>query len=206
MFVYFDIDSTLFTTALFKKTRLDEHLVEVLGVLPEQLQQLHDAYYQTIEKGTDFNYHEYARFMAKHLDHSNLVDVERQVVELFETKSVYENMIYPEVISVLESLRERGIPMGIYSEGFTDFQTNKIRFTGIFDYFDPTLVHVARRKKQLEVIQKLQTPALIVDDKQEYLTDLPDGITPIWINRTSKEVHQTIHTVHSLEEVVKLLD
>ena len=208
MIVYFDIDSTLFTTALFMKTRINEQLVEVLGVSSEQLQQASDAYYQTIEKGTDFNYHDYAAFLADYFSDVGGRGNVAQIEGLFETQSLYEGMVYPEVASVLQTLRERGVVMGIYSEGFTDLQTNKLQYTGILEYFDSNHIHMSRRKKQIEVLQKLETPSLFIDDKLEYLQDLPDGIKPILIDResTQTQTHEGVVSIQSLEEIFNFLD
>jgi len=202
MIVYFDIDSTVFTTHLFKKTRVDPQLSELLAVPVEVITETEKQYFTGLEKGTDFKYQEYASFLSQRVDSTNHVS-EMQIIDLFENPALYTDMLYPDVLPILSELKLRGIPMGVYSEGFEDFQKNKLVFTGIFEYFEPEYVHISRRKKTPEVLARLEIDAILVDDKLEYLTGLPESSIPLMINRDSEEkTMDGVKIIHSLEEIV----
>ena len=56
------------------------------------------------------------------------------------------------------------------------------------------------------MLSKLEFEAIIVDDKLEYLTGLPEVITPLMINRQTEEtVTEGVKIIHSLEEIVAYL-
>ncbi len=205
MTIYFDIDSTLFTTNLFKKTKIDPQLEELLGVSLETLQESEKAYFTGLEKGTDFDFHNYCAFIAEKFNDVGGSASKEQLEKLFEDQALYEGMVYPDVFPTLQLLQDRGDSIGIFSEGHTDFQTNKITFTGVMTFADPTKVHIARRKLEPEVLSKLEAGAIVIDDKIEYLENLPETLTPVWINRTSEEKHSTIATIKSLEEITQFL-
>jgi len=201
MIVYFDIDSTVFTTDLFKKTRIDPALSELLAVPVEVITKIEKQYFTGLTKGTDFKYQEYVAFLAEKVTSSNQVTV-AQLITLFENPALYTDMLYPDVVPIFSELKLRGIPMGVYSEGFED----KLVFTDILEYFEPEHIHISRRKKTPEVLSKLEFEAIIVDDKLEYLTGLPEVITPLMINRQTEEtVTEGVKIIHSLEEIVAYL-
>lgn len=203
--IYFDIDFTVFTTHLFKKTRIDPQLAELFQVPLAQISQVERTYFQGLEKSTDFNYQEYSQFLAEQfLDKDNEVS-SAEVEAFFENPQMYQDMLYPDVLPTLHDLRQRGCILGIYSEGFEDFQKKKIEYTGIRDFFDPAYVHIARRKKKPAVVSQLQVPSVLIDDKPEYLEGLPQGITPLLIQRETASESSTAHVIHSLEEIVRFL-
>ena len=205
MIVYFDIDSTVFTTHLFKKTRVNPRLVELLGVSFEKLAEVDKKYFGSLEKGTDFNYHEYASFLFEAFSTVGGVASTTELEALFENPSMYKDMIYPDVLPILRQLRELGNTLGIYSEGFDDFQRNKIVHTGIVSFFDEDRVHISRRKKTPEVIALLDANSIVVDDKLEYLVGLPEGMTPLMIQREPDATPAPVQKIQSLEEIVRFL-
>lgn len=200
MVLYFDIDSTLFTTNMFKKSRVEPRLLELFGVSEAVFAQADAAYFATLKKGTDFNYHEYAAFLVGAF--SELQVSTLKVAALFELEELYKGMVYPEVVSLLTELKTRGYKLGIYSEGFNDFQNYKLEFTGIKNFFSPAHIHISRRKSEPKVVASLEKESLVIDDKPEYLLTLPEEIISVWINRDSKEVHQTLTTIHTLSELL----
>ncbi|MCA9369016.1 MAG: hypothetical protein H6773_04200 [Pseudomonadales bacterium] len=205
MLVYFDIDSTVFTTHLFKKTRIDPQLEELLGVPLEEIQQTENEYFGNLEKSTDFQYQAFASFLATTYAHVGGTAPEHVIQGLFEKPELYRDMLFSDVMPLVRELSDRGIQMGVYSEGYTDFQTNKITFTGLSDYLEPSEIVIARRKQAPEVLAKLSQPSIVIDDKVEYLETLPIEVGGVWINRKTEENHPIFATIHSLEEVLPLV-
>ena len=200
MTIYFDIDSTVFMTKMFTKTRIDPAVQEILGISVEQLAEINDRYYATLTKGTDFNFNEYARFIS---EDSATVEA---ITRLFTEKKLYKGMVYPDVEPILQLLKDRGDTIGIYSEGFQDYQMYKLQHTEILPFFDANHMHIARRKQTDEVVAKLEDGALIIDDKLEYLQTVPESCTPLWIQRNENEGVPTIATIRSLEEIERFLE
>lgn len=205
MLVYFDIDSTVFTTHLFKKTRVNPQLVELLGVSLEKLTEVDTRYFGSLEKGTDFNYHEYTAFLFDAFSTVGGVASAAELEALFENPAMYEGMIYPDVLPILHELKQLGHSLGVYSEGFDDFQRHKLVHTGIIDFFDQDRIHIARRKKTPEVITQLDVLSIVIDDKLEYLQGLPEGITPLLIQRELEGEDAPVQKIQSLEEIVRFL-
>lgn len=205
MLVYFDIDSTVFTTHLFKKTRVNPQLVELLGVSLEKLTEVDTRYFGSLEKGTDFNYHEYTAFLFDAFSTVGGVASAAELEALFENPVMYEGMIYPDVLPVLQELKQLGHTLGVYSEGFEDFQRHKLVHTGILPFFDQDRIHISRRKKSPEVIAQLDVNSIVVDDKLEYLVELPKGMTPLMIQREPDATPVPVQKIQSLEEIVRFL-
>jgi len=204
MTIYFDIDSTLFTTGVFMQTKIFSAIEALLGVSNKELQQANPGYFDSLEKGTDFNFKEYSAFLAATFGKGERQVLEKEITSFFLDRKRYAGMVYPEVVETLQLLSQKGHTLGIFSEGFTNFQTNKISFADLLPFFDPNKIHISRRKMQLEVLSLLDKNAVIVDDKTEYLVGLDQTITPLWINRYSTEKHPTIKTIHSLAEMKTL--
>lgn len=207
MLIYFDIDSTVFTTHLFKQTRITPHMAELLGVRVETLLEVEKDYFRNLEKSTDFKYQDYCSFMAEAFVTVGGVASTSKLIELFETPALYEGMVYPDVIPTLQMLTDRGDTLGIYSEGFSDFQGHKITDTGLLPFFSSTHIHIARRKSEEQVLSQLESGSLLIDDKIEYLQALPEGITGLLIVRDpeKKAVDSGFEVVSSLEEIARFL-
>ncbi len=196
--MYFDIDSTLFNTPQFAHKHLRPLLLERLGLTEEHLLGAEQVYRYTLQKATDFDFVAYCGVLAK----AGGVSVE-VLLELFALREIYADCLYPEVFAVLTHLQKHGVGLGIYSEGFTEFQRRKLQFTGIIDFFIPEEVHIARRKLDTQVIAKLATGSVVIDDNLEYIDGLiSSAVTPVWLNRVDDTKHSSAKTITNLTQLL----
>lgn len=200
MVIYFDIDSTLFNTPQFAHRYLRPQLLQVLRFSEASLLTAEKTYRDSLQKPTDFNFEEYCTVLAK----AGGTPTE-QLLALFASRELYIHCLYPEVLEVLEELQKRECSLGIYSEGFTQFQQRKLEYTGIAGYFIPELVYVARRKLDPQVVEVLQPGSLVVDDNLEYIDGLLSSkATPVWINRVDDLKHEQAQTITDLTQLFEM--
>ncbi len=200
MVLYFDIDSTLFDTPRFAHQLLRPQLLDCLQVAEEELRQREQTYKDTLTKTTDFLFPDYCRALA-----SGSIEKEQQLLELYSNRELYQQCLYPEVIEVLTQLQQQKRVLGIYSEGFTEFQLKKLDCTDITVFFSPSHMHIARRKLDAAVVSQLKPGSIVIDDNLEYIEGLQNTpVHPVWINRVDDEVHSWARTIHTLTEVLAL--
>lgn len=108
--------------------------------------------------------------------------------DTFKKSGLTNFSLYPEIEKVLNELSSKAT-LGIFSEGETKFQKNKIRKTALKKYFLPKNIHIAPQKSLIfaKVFKKYQNKNLfIVDDKLTILhlaEDVCPGIKTIWVKR-----------------------
>ena len=80
----------------------------------------------------------------------------------------------------------------------------KLKYSGIFDYFDPNFIYIHRRKIDPDILNSLPKNSIIVDDRLEIITDLTpySHLNPVWLNRKDNVISQPVRTIHSLVELV----
>lgn len=93
--------------------------------------------------------------------------------------------------------------MAIFSEGFKDYQGQKI--ATLIDLFDKDLIFITRRKLDEVYLKQIPKGVLIVDDNKEVIETLkqlrPDSEL-IWINRKNEEKIEGVKTIKSLDELL----
>lgn len=115
----------------------------------------------------------------------------------------YEKSLFDDVIISLEKLKNKGYSLGIYSEGFIDYQMDKLKLSGIYNYFDSDKIIISRKKLTPENVDRLGE-SIVVDDWVEvidYLSNYPQ-LSPIWLNRIDDKSHNKVRTIFSLSEIV----
>lgn len=122
-----------------------------------------------------------------------------------EFSFIYSQSVYPEVRSILNTLRPE-FRIGIYSEGAAKFQNNKFRSLGLDEYFDDKLIFIRDAKDVEPVAKEIPKGAIIIDDKEHICEFLfKNGIKAIWLNKKDNSVSQDFTTIHNLLELPEIL-
>lgn len=200
MLVLLDIDHTLINTNQLRLS-ITQALVQKLNLSVEQFVEAEKQYVSSLENRHDFNPQDYLSFLGQQLEVPT-----SQLSEVFFNTSFYRSALFPEVVPALKDLVVN-FTLGIYSEGFTDFQLAKLQHAGISGFFHKTHYYIFRRKLKPENISQLPQKSIIVDDNPTVIEVLRQAktIRTIWINRQDMSQHQSVQTIHALDQLGKLL-
>jgi FMN phosphatase YigB (HAD superfamily) len=194
--ILFDIDLTLFDADLFRLNVYPRLAEEVNISLPEFNETL-ASYTNALEKSSDFLPNRFLRHIAK--AHSFPF---QQLYDTYFHPQNFKEALYPDTMPALQELFP-GRSLGIYSEGYRDFQTTKLRFSGILDYFDPDLIYIHRRKIDPDFLRTLPEKTTIIDDRIKVLESLSQisNLSLVWLNRKDTATHPSIRTILLLTDL-----
>ena len=194
--ILFDIDLTLFDADLFR-LNVYPRLAEAIKISLPEFNETLASYTNALEKSSDFLPNRFLRHIAK--AHSFPF---QQLYDTYFHPRNFKDALYPDTLPALQQLCSP-YNLGIYSEGYEDFQTTKLRLSGILDYFDPDLIYIHRRKIDPSFLNSLPNQTLIVDDRLKVIDNLNphSNTTPVWLNRKDNTTHPTAKTIHSLTEL-----
>ncbi|OGJ37659.1 MAG: hypothetical protein A2383_04055 [Candidatus Pacebacteria bacterium RIFOXYB1_FULL_39_46] len=164
--ILFDIDRTLFNTPLFVDKQLQK-LTQTLDTDSQKLQKNFQSYLASLTDTTHFSPDNFTTYLAKYYQH----DV-KKVREAFYHSSNFDSTLYPEVKEVLQKLQQDGYTLGIFSQGFIDFQLKKLTENNLLDFFDPQHRYILREKADPKLIENLPENTVIIDDKITIITFL----------------------------------
>ena len=190
----FDIDGTLFDSYKFKSLIL-KYLSRGLGLKEEIIRQGLSEYYRTLETSTDFYPDDFLNYFYEKYKTLKYLDG-----FMWKNKDIYKDCLFPDVIPALKKLSDNKI-LGIYSQGFKDFQINKLKKTGIIKYFNKKYIFIERRKLSDKVLLKIPKNSIIVEDKIEIVERLNKTYNPIWLNRKSKRQYKNMKIFFSLTDL-----
>lgn len=194
-----DIDYTLLNTDILKVT-LFEKIAKAVKNPREEILASRGTYLRPLEKGTDFNPDDYLRALSVKLK-AELDDLK----EAFFENDNFIRALYPETLSVLNDLK-KDFRLGIFSEGFEGFQTAKLKKSGMYEYFDPKIIVIERRKTEKRALEKIPEGAIIVDDNFEVVEKLTNNkVDIIWLNRDALPNKKGFPSIKTLEELRKIL-
>ncbi|HUD44982.1 MAG TPA: HAD family hydrolase [Patescibacteria group bacterium] len=192
-----DFDNTLFDTRSFIN-EIIKQLFNSLRIPQELINKVKDEYVKRLEKSTDFDPEVFLHLLSK----ENNISFQLLKKVFYESNKCYVDAVYKDVFPFLNSL-ESDIILGIYSEGVIPWQQLKLRNCGLVDFFNPKYIFIARRKTAPNFLEKLPEGCTVVDDKIEVIAALGKvgNITPVWMNRKTRENFEGIRTIHTLEEI-----
>lgn len=196
--IYFDIDNTLLNTRLFKQLFYQE-VADKLNLPLEKVVDIYNQYKSTLERGTDFYPDDLAKFI------SEATGVEYTYLKnLFDDKSLYQKSIFADTVLVLEKLKKDN-RLSIYSEGFEEYQSKKLRLSGIIDYFEPELMIIKRRKLDKRSIDEIKDGSTVIDDNKEVIEILKNckNFETVWINRKNEIAIEGVKTIENLIETLR---
>ena len=106
----------------------------------------------------------------------------------FKKSNLLDHSLYSEVLPVIKELSKKYI-LGIFSEGETSFQKEKLRKTKILDLFIASHVNIVEKKDLMleKILKKYKNYKIIlVDDKLSVLHKakmISPFISTIWVKR-----------------------
>lgn len=199
--ILFDIDRTLINTDVMKSL-ICAGLALELGISEEKAIESFKENYAEFQKN-NFSPEKFLQFFAREYQHS----LEKLKDVLFDPHH-FQAALYPEVISVLTTLRNQGYTLGLYSEGDPGFQEHKMLANNLMEFFDTKHHHISRNKKDPAVVENLPEGTVIVDDTSaviEFLEQHPHLIA-VQIIRKNNQQPLGPYAISSLSELLPLLD
>lgn len=196
----FDIDGTLIDS----KSMADFFCREIsrqTGISFDEVIRLRIEYISSLASTTDYHPNDLVNFISK----DKKVEIDASEI-FFKTKSIYERYIFGDAVEILNRVKN-DYSLGVFSEGFVDYQNQKIGT--LIDFFDEDLMIIERRKLSPESVKKIPNGATLIDDRKEVIETLantrPD-LNLIWINRKDNEKLNTpkIRTIKSLDELLTI--
>lgn len=183
--LYLDIDGTLLDTNKLD-TLVIPHIAALLGVDPSQLFADMRLYEQRLQRPSDFNPNILIGYWWGH----HAIHADRIAAYWYGKvcPQNYSYALYHDVQDAL-SILSRRFHLGIFSQGFEQYQLAKIKVPGIAHYFSRRKRLIHRHKLEHAVVSQLAPNAIVVDDDLDVIYTLikyrPD-ITPVWINRANE--------------------
>jgi FMN phosphatase YigB (HAD superfamily) len=198
--ILFDFDRTLLDTDSLKVTQAQK-IADITELSYEQVQDGMRSYIASLASNLDFSPQGYAQHLQI-LWGINPSDV----LKIYVTGANYvRNHLFPEVVDVLAQL-SKSYTLGIYSEAQAIHQRLKIENAGILEYLDATKIIIAPRKKEQHIIESLPISAVVIDDDLQVIDALVKfgaaTLKPIWLNRKSGTKHDSVVTIHSLNDLL----
>lgn len=195
--IYFDIDHTLFDSSKLGLLFYQE-LSKQLDLSVEEIIKIQNEYRTTLKSHTDFYPEDFFKYIYKSLgkNYSNFINP-------IDKAELYQKSIFEETIEVLKVLKNT-YRLGIFSEGYTDYQNRKMKYSGIIDYLDKDLIIISRRKLNEEDIKKIETGSIVIDDDKEVVKQLKNygHFETVWLNRKNdQEMIENVAMIKSLDEL-----
>ena len=190
--ILFDIDKTLHNTEEFR-TLFKKHLLERVAINENQLDESRKKYDKSLKKRTFFHPKSMASHMAEELG------LDQKILQNSYYQSAhFEQSLFKEAKEVLEKIGQKNV-LGVFTEGYKDLQTRKIKQGQIAHHFDHKHVYVFFNKRTKRVLNLIPKNAVIVDDNPEIIEILlkRSDLTVIWLNRENKTKHPKAYTIHS---------
>ncbi len=199
--ILFDIDYTLLNTSISKKN-FRVRISELLNIPLKDFLVVEKNYVKKEKGFTGFKPEEYIDYISKNFN-ANSSDISKT---FFDERN-FVNTPYPEVPDLLESLFGK-FNLGVFSEGFEDFQLSKLHKSNLLEYFDRDLVFIFRRKLTKEALDLIPKGCFIVDDNLPVVCGLVEAnqFKPLWLNRKTKEKHERCKTIFDLKNLENVLE
>lgn len=198
--ILFDVDYTLIDTAKFKEN-FKRKITGLLDISFEDFLLAEQDYVKKDCGFTDFVPQDYIDFISDKFNFDKLM-----IAEAFFNDENFSNIVFPDVYPSLEILSKM-YDLGIFSEGFKEFQLLKLRKTGLFDFFDENLIFIFRRKLTESNLKLLPQECFVVDDNIESILALGEfsRFKPVWINRKTDRADGKYFTIFNLENFENIL-
>jgi len=203
--ILFDIDRTLIDTDQLKD-QLFRHLTKLLNISFKEFEDAKIEYMKTLptyQKGQksspDFDYKKFLQHMCQ----SCQADFKKVEGAFYQKDDIYRDALFTDTVSTLKALFQKR-QLGIFSEGFPEYQVNKLTQSRILKYFDHDLSFIDRDKLTSEMFEKLPERVTIVDDHLPILEVISQKTShlPIWLNRKNSQKDPQIKTIHTLKDLV----
>ena len=198
--ILFDIDYTLLDTSVSKRY-YREKISKLANVSIDDFILVEQEYKKKDSGFTDFHPDDYIEHVCKFYNLN-----EKSVRELFFSDDNFKDALYDDVVPTLKTLSDK-FNLGIFSEGFEDFQLTKLHKSGIMHFFEKDLTFIFRRKLEEDSLALLPDNCFVVDDNPSVVEALAktDKFKTFWLNRKSDEKNSVCATIHGLSSLNSLV-
>jgi len=133
--VIFDLDDTLIS----EKQYIESGYRHISKVLSQRLNKREDELYQLLLKLLEESP---ANVFNRLFDKLDITYTKDNIIELVnEYRNHFPNIeFFPDVLPCLKKLRERGIKIGIITDGYANAQRQKLKAVKAYDYFDEIII------------------------------------------------------------------
>jgi len=219
--VLFDLGGTLIKTTEMEIPQVMKEILEHHGI-DRSLQEITHARREA-EKGLDFRdlatlLNEFwVRWNTRILNNLQIESNVRTLAEFIATHWWdYSNVtLYPDAEKTLPLLKEKGLKVGVITNGLQSDVDAILPKAGLQDFFDTVVVIDTLRKMKPDeevfhyALQKLNTTpsrAIFIGDEIEadYKGAQRSGLTPYLIDRDDKTHDQSLNRIASLDDLFKL--
>lgn len=198
--ILFDIDRTIFSTSKFKENIL-KHFAQALNETEEKIAEAVKEYDATLPSRDHVHPNDMASHIAKKFGKN-----EKELQDGFwKATHIFSNSMFDDTIHALEKLSKTH-RLGVFSQGIDDYQMAKLVSGNIHHFFDKNLIFISRNKTHPDVLSKIPSGSIVLDDKAEVLDNLLKMHRPVWLNRLTEDKHPVHPTVHNLHEFLKMFE
>lgn len=198
--IYFDIDNTLINTRILARL-FYEKMAKETGLSIEKIIEIQKNYASGLESHTDFYPNDLIEHIGKTIGGKSF-----NFKNIFDNETFYKQALFSETIEILKELKNDYL-LGIYSEGFEDYQTRKLILSGIIDYFNKDLMIIKRRKLENNSVSEIKNGSIVVDDNKEVIEALNkfDNFGTVWINRKNETMVEDVKAIENLFDLKRFL-
>lgn len=224
-YIFFDLDITLIDVKKAQYAAIEDFynvykFDKVVDV---------DTFIKKWDELTDYHYAFYTRKEISYEEQRN-----RRIIDLFDCynmkldktpKEIYDIYLksfednwslFDDVYDVIEQLYNAGYKLGVISNGDLNQQTDKLKRTGIYNFFEIVTTsseydYSKPNPKLYEtIIQRFnidKNEMIMIGDQVEkdVIPCLSIGIDAIWLNRKEKENKENVKEIKSLKDIFKIL-
>jgi len=194
----FDIDYTIFNTDRFKQ-KINEYIYHYFHLDKEKFELFDTQYQKNIQEVIGINIKDYSEQIGKEFS----LPPERIFSLIMDNQNLYLHSIYPDTLPALTLLSKNYI-LGIFSQGYADFQMNKLTKMRILPYFNEKYIFIFPHKIHKNNILQLPKNGVIIDDKLSVVEAVIPYIPAILINR-GIATHSYKPSIKKLTEIIDIL-
>lgn len=225
-YVFFDLDITLIDV----KKAMRDAIVELYNLYNFSDKVDVQSFIDKWDELTDYHYAFYTRKEISYEEQRS-----RRIIDLFKTYNVdldkaplevydiylkfFEDnwCLFDDVYDVIFKLHSLGYKLGVISNGDLSQQSDKLRRTGIYDFFDivTTSSEYAYSKPDIRLYESIvdrfnidKNSMVMIGDQAEkdVLPCLEIGIDAIWLNRKNKPNIYSVKEIKNLNEVFDFIN
>lgn len=194
----FDIDYTIFNTDRFKK-KINEYIYHYFHLEKNSFELFDKQYQENIRDVIGINIKDY----SEQLGTTFSLPPDRIFNLIMDNQNLYLHSIYPDTLPALTLLSKNYI-LGIFSQGYADFQMNKLTKMRILPYFNEKYIFIFPHKIHKDNILQLPKNGVVIDDKLSVVEAVVPYIPAILINR-GITAHSYKPSIKKLTEIIDIL-
>lgn len=193
----FDIDYTLFDTDIFRDTSLKEIALRC-NLDEKKVREFYSEYRKGDQNPAGINMKHFTEQIGGEFN----LSPEFLFSIVMDTQKLYRDSLYPDAVSTL-ALLSKEYRLGVFSQGYREFQENKLRQCGIMPYFKKEYMFIFPDKTLSSALKTLPENAVIIEDKLSVVQKIHPPLIAIHMDRRNEKEY--LPRVTSLAQIPLLL-